>query len=543
MATVPTMDEGSAVERPLPTTPQALPSPGAFGGQVGQAVEGVGEEVSRIAQDEMQKAAGDRALQAETAYQELVSKKVYDVNEGFASLTGEKALAASAGVKQSISQDRERIAASLGSRYAARLFMNNSQRILRFAQDHVDAYAGQQRRVMQAQTYTRFVTSAAQTAATMAAAKDGYNQDEADALLENVQKKAYERAAQLGLSEEDAHDLAAKSLSVPVDALLGTLAKTGNPKAREEYDRWGAFLSPTKTASVESALAAKEGNQLASSIVFQAPRVDMTRKGTPDADGRVDWSWVTARVQKVPADQRSAVEAATKKMRAELEDQFQEGIKLRKDQIIADGSDENGHFQAIDPVKSSDELAWLRRNYPPGVAELERSVAGTSEKADRYQHYLAGRRSDETLTKWYTFMSSLSDDEIMEMKRSTALDYMTKYYPELNDKPSNFKAALNLLPKLQKLVPKVPIAKINSYVNGAINNAFPKDANARRQWKYPLQRQVMQALIEDSIEKTDASIQTFIKERLRSKRIDWHSTSSTLEQEEKEWQDEELGDE
>jgi hypothetical protein len=537
MANIPTLSEGGPTEEAGPSAGMQAPPTEAYGGRTAADIQQLGVEVGKIADQERQKTIEVTALKAETDYQTLVNKLAYS-QSGFSSLPPDQALERAEEFKKRLTDVREQMAAGLGSRYGSKIFLNSSLRYLRFAEDHIDSAAARARRTIDDTEFKVYLGSTASTLANMAASKEGYNQKEADGVLEDLQQKAYMRAARLGLSEDGAHDFAAKSMSVGVDALLGALSKTGHPKAREEYDRWGEFLSPTKVAAVENALTAKEAQAAAQSLVYSAPRIDLSRKGTPDHDSRIDETVITAGIeQTVKPEMRGPVSAAVNKLLAFENKRTDDAVKMHTEQIVADGTDQDpnsptfGQFTGVDRVKSSDDIAWMIRNASTKLNRLD----DVERKKD-----LATAKDDneDSLIKLRANLTRMIKSDPEGLRKMGKADLLAEMmdpdkYPGFTS--GGLASGQKILTDLQKH-PKLQLLEtVPKHVRNVLEGEIlpgKGDADQRKKYEDEMINEVSEAISADALKGDDVSISQFIHrafdKKVTVKRSYWFDTEKYL---------------
>lgn len=516
MANIPVIGEGSVTEHPTPVVPEATPPLSAYGGQVGASVEMLSAEVGRISHEEKQKTNEVRALRAETDYQEFVNKTVYDIHSGFSSLHGEQALAKSEEVKDQIYRERERILTGLNSRYAQRLTAVNTQRILRFAENHVDSHAGMQRRGIDDQTFNKYLFTSTQTLANNAAAKGEYNPTAADEVLSDMQQAAYAKAGRMGLPQEAADDFAEKSVSMGVDVLLGTLAHTGNEKAREEFDRWGDYLSPNKRVSVETALTAHDGKQAAAKLVYNAPRLNFARGGEADPDGPINELKVhtdllkQAKEEKWSDEKLAQVGKMVDQLLVEEDKNLDRARKAHISQIMADGRTVDGTFQ-MDRQKSSDQIEWMKRNAPggPGNKPGLREIEATERRDDKQAEKTNNEASLKALRS--ELIHKLADDPqaFSKMTLTDLQDMVLDEKYQFNS--TGERQAQNMLKSMQSS-PKIKLLQtVPTHVETNLRALFGKDEETRKIYNDELISELSEAMVAtDKKEWDDTTISSFI---------------------------------
>jgi len=369
-------------EQPTPITPEPTPGAAAFPGQVGAVTEQASMEAATIAQNQRMLTAQEQAVKAESDYLGYAMQ----ARDRFSELRGLDALSVSEEVKEGLKTKLYEIRDSLRSRHARDSFMASSMRNWRIFESQINTHAGQQRVALDAGTYTNGIQEQAKFLAGYGATA-GADLSRAHDVIEAKQMQAYQRAALLGYPEEAAHAFAAKTLAPMLDAWVGSLVGAGHPQAKEEFERWQEFMSPGKIQSVNMKLDVHQGKQIAADIVFNAPKLNFSRKGEPDKDGMPDENWVNDRLSKLSDEERRVAEPMVSKLMGEESKRFNLAVNARIGQIMADGHTVDGNFE-MDREKSSDEITWMERNAPggpgqkPGLRELEKLEGRDAKQAE-----------------------------------------------------------------------------------------------------------------------------------------------------------------
>lgn len=170
MPTLPRVETSQSVFSDTQLAPQNIQSsPEDFGGQVAQAVGGLGQAGMRAGADVGEIAQRQLDIQHETNTNDLFYKSFFpsltDATQKFLSMQGKDAVDAYPAYQQQLQTIRDQQRASLNSPVEQRMFDELSRRVIAFNMDGAARHATQQNLVYQQQTSDGMVNAAQQSAA------------------------------------------------------------------------------------------------------------------------------------------------------------------------------------------------------------------------------------------------------------------------------------------------------------------------------------------------------------------------------------------
>jgi hypothetical protein len=444
-----------------PTTKDFSPVPQSME-RVGGALEQLGGAISAVAVDARNRALEAKALELESEYQTYVSSMVFDARpdgQGFSRLKGEDALARYEEYKTGIEKKRAEMASKMPSLMQQRLFLANSQRILRFGQDHIDAHTARQGKLKQDAAYTGAIKiktgSAAHQLEIAMTDKAPIGPDMLGNLNEqmlDVAEVAARRADVNGLDSEGTQALVDEARSGFADTLIRVASKHGDSAedleaAKQVYGHFKAFLGPKPLITdeammkhfgvIEVRLAARDivGRRLdkATGVPDVAGILSDTATKLTDITDYEKAGALRSEVDKLLKKQQNVLREQSKPMADALWDKMREGKFYTPEAADADLA---GRLKAVDHDRFT-KLAKFGDQMKRAANQETRDRANTEWRNESRSHsrdaWDRGDRSEQRrvasegkLGQITADLIELSRTDPEALKQKVALDYVDR---------------------------------------------------------------------------------------------------------------------
>lgn len=282
MPRVPVLDAPSVGQAPLAAPQAPAPPQGAFGGQIGAAVQGLGAEAGQLAQHAYSLAIRQQATDAENQ----ALDKMLQVRTEYGSKFSKDAVDAHPAVLDSMNKIYDDVKASIPSRQGQLLFEANAMRNKRIELSVIETHFAAERKRWNVESFKDQLAVGAKDLASLAtlAGTDKLSgemlQKQVEVKIEGLRQAINDRADAEGIDPDHRSKFEQDSLRAPVQALMNGLMKSKHPELSNLFQQYGGLLHPGDQKTVYGVLNNMEIDKVVRETMAKIPRVD--------ADGHED---------------------------------------------------------------------------------------------------------------------------------------------------------------------------------------------------------------------------------------------------------------